>query len=261
MSPGNCGAPGRFQQDVTHAADPLRRLCLLTALAWTLPTRGQAQSGTGTEARFARSSVLHYRVVSNRFPYWLNGELQWQQQQQRYRARLGYSLLGQERFQISVGLAGPEGLQPSQFTDHISRDLLVAFDWQQQRASFQGRATPVSLMPGAQDRLSALLQLGWLAARESTAITPGRRLSMQTLGSAGADVWTWRFLQQEWLTLPNGRHDGRKWVREPLEPQGQQLEVWLSPALGYLPARIRITEPDGGYVDQQWLASSDAKPA
>jgi hypothetical protein len=31
--------------------------------------------------------------------------------------------------------------------------------------------------------------------------------------------------------------------------------VELAPALGYLPARIRITEANGDYVDQQWLAT------
>jgi hypothetical protein len=27
--------------------------------------------------------------------------------------------------------------------------------------------------------------------------------------------------------------------------------VWYAPSLGYLPVRIRITEPSGDYVDQQ----------
>jgi hypothetical protein len=34
------------------------------------------------------------------------------------------------------------------------------------------------------------------------------------------------------------------------------VEIWLAPALGYLPVRIRLTQDNGDYVDQQWRSSS-----
>jgi len=29
------------------------------------------------------------------------------------------------------------------------------------------------------------------------------------------------------------------------------MEVWFSPELGHLPARLRLTEPDGDVIDQR----------
>jgi hypothetical protein len=44
-------------------------------------------------------------------------------------------------------------------------------------------------------------------------------------------------------------------VRNPRREFDQRVELWLAPALGYLPARIRITEANGDYIDQKWLSS------
>jgi hypothetical protein len=243
-------------QQTPTAANPGRRLVLAAVCALTLP---EALGHTEPALSLANLSAAHqllYRVRSNHFPYLLNGELLWQRQGARYTARLSYSLLGKSRYQISSGLVGSTGLQPEQFTDHIQRDLVVRLDHQAKQASFEERAAPVALLSGAQDRLSVLLQLGLTAAGMTDSLRSGAQVSMQTLGHASADVWTWRFDRAETLALPQGNIEAQKWLRQPLQSPGQQLEVWLAPSQFFLPVRIRITEPDGDYVDQQWLAPS-----
>ena len=47
-------------------------------------------------------------------------------------------------------------------------------------------------------------------------------------------------------------------VRNPRREFDQKLEVWLAPGLAFLPARIRITEANGDYVDQKWSSSESA---
>jgi hypothetical protein len=74
-------------------------------------------------------------------------------------------------------------------------------------------------------------------------------------------VWLFTFEESESLTLPGGEVQGIKLVRNPRKPYDQKVEVWLAPQLGYLPARIRITDANGDSVDQQWLASSCPDPA
>jgi hypothetical protein len=51
---------------------------------------------------------------------------------------------------------------------------------------------------------------------------------------------------------------GVKLERLPRDPYDQKVEVWLSPQLAYLPVRIRITDANGDYVDQQWHATESA---
>jgi hypothetical protein len=55
--------------------------------------------------------------------------------------------------------------------------------------------------------------------------------------------------------LPGGDQITLKLVRNPREEFDQKVELWLAPTLGYLPARIKITEQNGDYVDQKWLAT------
>jgi len=55
--------------------------------------------------------------------------------------------------------------------------------------------------------------------------------------------------------LPGGQQLARKLVRNPRQEYDQKVELWLAPALGYLPVRMRITDSNGDFADQKWLAS------
>ncbi len=204
------------------------------------------------------SIKLEYRVDANKFPFRLSSELLWQQHDHSYAARLSISAFGQSRVQTSRGQIDQFGLAPERFSDKSRGEVAAHFNRAQGMVSFSANTPSVPLQPGAQDRLSVLIQLATLVASAPQRFTPGTTLSVQTVGPREADLWLFTFGDMEVLDLPGGTQQGLKLIRQPRQTYDQKLEVWLAPGLAYLPARIRITEANGDYVDQQWQASESA---
>ena len=223
------------------------------ALPQRPPRNKPASFKVGT---FSASARLSYEVRSNKLPITLKGELLWQNLGDHYEARLGYSAFGLSRSQTSQGQITTNGLAPVRFADKYRNEVAAHFNYPQGKVTFSANTADAPLLTGAQDRLSVLLQLGALVAGEPARFTPGTLLTIQTVGAREADVWLFTFEESESLTLPGGEVQGIKLVRNPRKPYDQKVEVWLAPQLGYLPARIRITDAGGDSVDQQWLASS-----
>ncbi|WP_296656424.1 DUF3108 domain-containing protein [Rhodoferax sp.] len=207
-------------------------------------------------ASLTGSTRLNYEVRSNKLPITLKGELLWQNLGDHYEARLGYSAFGLSRSQTSQGQITTEGLVPERFADKYRNEVAAHFNYPQGKVSFSANTPDAPLLTGAQDRLSVLLQLGALVAGEPGRFTPGTLVTLQTVGPREADVWLFTFEESETLALPGGSVQAIKLVRNPRKPYDQKVEVWLAPQLGYLPARIRITDTNGDSVDQQWLASA-----
>lgn len=204
------------------------------------------------------SVKLEYRVDANKFPFRLSSELLWQQHDHSYAARLSISAFGQSRVQTSRGQIDQLGLAPERFSDKSRSEVAAHFNHAQGLVSFSANTPSVPLQPGAQDRLSVLIQLAALVASAPQHFKPGTTLQVQTVGAREADLWLFTFGDLEALELPGGHQQGIKLVRQPRQTYDQKLEVWLAPGLAYLPARIRITEANGDYVDQQWVASESA---
>lgn len=198
---------------------------------------------------------LKYQVQANKFPYRLGAELLWQQSGEQYEARLEISAFGQARVQTSRGQITPQGLAPLRFSDKFRSEVAAHFNRAQGKVTFSANTPDVALLAGAQDRLSVLVQLAAMLASAPQRYPPGSTITIQTIGPRAADSWQFTVGDAETLNLPGGQQATLKLLRNPREAFDQKVEVWLAPALGYLPARIRITEANGDYVDQQWLAS------
>jgi hypothetical protein len=201
------------------------------------------------------SARLLYKVHANKFPFTLNGELLWRNQGANYTARMGYSAFGQSRTQVSRGHITDVGLAPERFSDKFRSEVAAHFNYLQGKVTFSANTPDAPLLTGAQDRLSVLVQLGALVASEPERYGPGTTLTIQTIGPRDADLWLFTFDATETLELPGGTLQGLKLVRNPRQPYDQKVEVWLAAALGYLPARIRITETNGDAIDQQWAST------
>jgi len=204
------------------------------------------------------SVKLVYRVEANKFPYRLRSELLWQQHERSYQARLGISAFGLSRVQTSRGKIDQSGLAPERFSDKSRSEVAAHFNRAQGLVSFSANTPSIPLQPGAQDRLSVLIQLAALVASAPQRFLPGTTLRVQTIGPREGDLWLFTFGDMEALELPGGPQQGLKLIRQPRQTYDQKLEVWLAPGLAYLPARIRITEANGDYVDQKWEASEAA---
>ena len=112
------------------------------------------------------------------------------------------------------------------------------------------------LQPGAQDQLSIFMQIASLIAAEPQRYPRGASFVMQAVGARESDTWRFVVDGDERLGLPGGDQDTLKLTRTPSRPHDLNVEIWLAPAQGYLPVRIRLTQDNGDYVDQQWRSSN-----
>jgi len=196
-----------------------------------------------------------YKVETNKFPFSANGELLWQLNGTGYDARLEISAFGQARVQTSRGQITPAGLAPLRFSDKYRSEVAAHFNRETGKVTFSANTPDATLQAGAQDRLSILVQLAAMIAGNPRHYPPGATVAIQTIGSRAADTWIFTVAQEEKLTLPGGEQVTLKLVRNPRQEYDQKVELWLAPVLGYLPARIRITEPNGDFIDQKWLST------
>lgn len=201
---------------------------------------------------------LIYKVEANKFPYTLNGELAWAHDGTHYVASLSFGAFGQSRVQTSRGLIGTDGLMPERFSDKFRSEMAAHFNREQGKVTFSANTLDAPLLSGAQDRLSVLVQLAAMVASAPERFDPATTLTLQTVGPRDADLWLFTVGNMETLALPGGTVQGLKLTRNPRHAYDQQVDIWLAPTLGYLPARIRITEANGDYIDQKWAASEPA---
>lgn len=216
-------------------------------------------SGTGQNASAAAPPVqipapvrLTYEVKgqAKKFDYTARAELLWQHDGSRYEARQEVSafLVG-SRTQRSTGLVSAQGLQPERFGDRSRSEQAAHFDYAQGRVTFSANTPQAAIGPGAQDRLSMFIQLAAMLAADPARYTPGTQITLTTVSARNADRWTFSIEAPETLHLPVGATPTLKLLRLPRRDYDQKAELWLAPGLGYLPARIKLTQSNGDFAD------------
>jgi hypothetical protein len=199
------------------------------------------------------NATLSYDVKGKAkgFDYAAGGTLTWQQTGNAYEARLEISafLLGSFQY-TSTGLITPQGLVPERFVDRRrSKEKTAVFDRTAGVIRYSAKTPDVVIQPGAQDQLSVMLQLaGLLNTREK--LVEGQVISVPVSNGTDAEVWRFEIGALENLRLPVGEVPARRLIRQPRKPNDKTVEVWLSPDLGRLPVRMRLTEPNGDFMDQ-----------
>ena len=186
-------------------------------------------------------------------------ELFWRHDDHAYDARLDLTLpLVGTRTQTSVGRMTPAGLAPTRFSDKARRELVAHFERTPNGAGgrivFSADTPAVPLMAGAQDQLSAFLQLGAMLAGAPGKYPSGTPISLQIAGPRDADVWLFTVGKMQQLRLPYGELDTVKLTRSPRHESDSKVEMWLAPSMGYLPVRIRLTQANGDQFDQRLRA-------
>ena len=185
-------------------------------------------------------------------PMNLFGELEWKQDGQAYDARLSMgALFVTLRSQHSQGTIGPGGIEPTRFSDSRKAEVASHFVRDKGQVVFSNNTPPVALMPGAQDRLSVMLQLGALMAGDPARYTTDGAIAIQTVGTRDADLWIFKIGEEEQLHLPAGDFIARKLTRNARKPYDDTVELWLAPALGYLPVRFKLTQANGDFADMR----------
>ena len=149
----------------------------------------------------------------------------------------------------SLGGFDSDGIAPLRYTEsRRGRELRAAnFQRDSGRITFSGPAVEHALVPGAQDRLSWMVQLAAVLAANPALAAPEAQVSMWVVGTRGdAEVWTFTVQGRAALDLAVGRvEDAVHLVREPRRPYDTQVQVWLDPQRHHLPVqallRVRAT--------------------
>jgi hypothetical protein len=190
---------------------------------------------------------LHYRMTRGMWSG--GGDLIWKPAGERYELRLEAAVAGLSVLtEVSTGRLGRHGLEPARYTDQRLRHRHVAeFARDRGRITYAGHALEVPLPPGAQDRLSWMLQLGAVVNADPRLAAPGGTVVFFVTGArADADTWAFRYAGTETMSAAGGVNHAVKFTREPRQANDRLVEIWLAPARQHLPVRARFTaEADG----------------
>ncbi len=208
-----------------------------------------------------RSARLDYRVLSQKAtesnPIYGIGTIDWRGDDGRYAidlhadAKILFFNVG-VLTSHSEGTIGPSGLAPDRYTEKPLRRATVATNFNRddrQSVTFSSTAGSTPLVPGTQDRLSILFQVGGLLLGDPSKAATGLRIDVPVAGVRG-DVETWSFESLGKETVATGGGDlATTHLRRTPRPDSNDrtIEVWVADEGGY-PARVVYTEPNGNTV-------------
>ncbi|HZY17071.1 MAG TPA: DUF3108 domain-containing protein [Ramlibacter sp.] len=178
--------------------------------------------------------------------------LHWRHDGDHYEALAQWSLPSLPgRRQLSTGALSAQGLAPTRFSDRLRSEEAAHFDRAGGRIVFSSNRPDAPLRPGSQDRLSVLLQLASLVGGAPQRFMPGAVVVVPTGTRDAAD---WRFVVEDFetLALPAGTVRALRITRAPEREYDLRIELWLAPGADYAPVRLRLTTPNGDWLDWQW---------
>lgn len=197
---------------------------------------------------------LNYEITgqSKGLGYRASGVLDWQQDGSRYDARMVASMffLG-NRTLSSQGEVTADGLAPTRFADKSRSEHAAHFQPDKGKITFSANTPDAPWQRGAQDRLSVFFQLTGMLAGQPERVAPGTRIPVYTAGARSADTWAFLVDDVQNLSLPAGNMPAIRLTRQSRGEYDQLVEVWFAPSLSYWPVRIKVTQANGDFVDQQ----------
>lgn len=151
------------------------------------------------------------------------------------------ALRGKTRAQSSEGEVTAAGLRPSEFRDQREgREAESAsFDWNESKVVFSGGRGEGRLAEGTQDMVSVFYQLAWQAPRADV------DMSVATASRLGR--WKFEWLGEEQLEAAGATLST---LHLRTSADGGVTEVWLAPAHGGLPVKIRHVDRKGDTFEQ-----------
>ena len=149
----------------------------------------------------------------------------------------------------SMGNIDDYGLAPVRYEEARGKKASVATNFNRdarQTISFSRVTTELPLPAGAQDRFSLLWQLVSLVRGAPQRDTPGVTRVFYVADTDQGESWRIQTLGEENIELSQGWVNARHFLRLPRhEGDARKLEVWLAEDLGWVPVKIRQTEPSG----------------
>lgn len=233
------------------------------------PKRTDARSRAGPASTGVRFSVppsgnLHYNTFYNGVEN-APGTIRWTSDGNGYTMIVSVPLPFVGTFSYeSRGRIDAFGLAPEHYTEKRGHrpEEVTTFDRAARRIGFTRTSATLALPDGAQDRFSMVMQLASLVRGDPNAYTPGVTRAFYVADDDSGELWPIETIGDESIRTAEGFLDARHFMRLPRHPGDQRrIDVWLAPSLGWLPARIVQTEPNGSQVELVWRGRLEAPGA
>jgi hypothetical protein len=232
----------------------------------TPPANLSANAQMAKVGHFPDNTQINYTLTGQErgLNYHASGTLKWQVKAgaalpKAYEAELRVkAFLVGSRVWRSVGLLNERGLAPTRYSDSARSERAAHFETDAQKISFSGNLPSAPLLPGAQDQMSLFIQMA--ATVSSQSFKPGDELNVQTATVRDAVNWNLTYKADEFIEVNGSRLETQRWVCLPRGKFDSQIEMWLAKDIGGLPARIKISQVSGSFIDME-MRSSEALPA
>ncbi|MNR80691.1 hypothetical protein D3C72_114170 [compost metagenome] len=234
----------------------LESILLATLIAGSAST-ALAQTAAKRGVNLPPSAELSYAINANQRGLALNGTaiLHWSTDKSTYSitSETRAMLLGKILEAKSEGVVDASGLAPLTSTEKRYRKdpTTVTFNRETKTISFSASEASYPIKGGEQDRNSVVWQLATIARSTPNKFKTGASIPLTVVGQKDAEAWTFKVKKAEKIKTSTGELNTVKVSRVVTDGgKDQQLDIWFAPSMEWYPARVRITEPEGDFIEQ-----------
>lgn len=220
------------------------------------PTAASApQASAGVKFSVPPSGELQYDTFYNGVRN-QPGTIHWTSNAQNYEMVVSVPLPFVGTFVYSShGRIDAFGLAPDQYIEKRGRrpEDVAIFNRTDKQIVFTRTPATLPLPDGAQDRFSMVMQLASLVRGDPAAYKPGVTRQFFVVDNDSGENWPVETIGDETIRTAQGYLETRHFKRLPRHDGDlRRIDVWLAPSLGWLPARIMQTEPNGTQFELVW---------
>ncbi len=235
-----------------------------TASAPAAAAASAPQASAGVKFSVPPSGELQYDTFYNGVRN-QPGTIHWSSNAQNYEMVVSVPLPFVGTFVYSShGRIDAFGLAPDQYIEKRGRrpEDVAIFNRTDKKIAFTRTPATLPLPDGAQDRFSMVMQLASLVRGDPAAYKPGVTRQFFVVDNDSGENWPVETIGDETIRTAQGYLETRHFKRLPRHDGDlRRIDVWLAPSLGWLPARIMQTEPNGTQFELVWRGKLNADDA
>ncbi|RQS16884.1 DUF3108 domain-containing protein [Burkholderia sp. Bp8998] len=164
----------------------------------------------------------------------------------------------------SEGRIDAFGVAPDRYVEKRGKrpEDIAIFNREIHQVVFTRTPNNAPLPDGVQDRFSMLMQLSGLLRGNPSAYQPGVTQQFFVIDNNSGETWPITVIGDDDVQTQAGTIRARHFMRLPRrDGDTRRIDMWLAPSLGWLPARLVQSEPNGSQIELLWhgrLAPPDA---
>ncbi|MBN3789917.1 DUF3108 domain-containing protein [Burkholderia sp. Ac-20353] len=184
------------------------------------------------------------------------GTIHWRTDGQTYElsVTMPVPFVGPFRYR-SQGRIDAFGIAPDRYVEQRGKrpEDIAIFNREIRQVVFTRTPDNVPLPDGAQDRFSMLMQLAGLVRGNPDKYRPGVTQQFFVIDNNSGETWPIAVIGDEQVQTASGFIATRHFMRLPRhDGDTRRIDMWLAPSLGWLPARLVQTEPNGTQIELLW---------